>query len=241
MSNPIETSAAANSSPASASANVRSQRRRLTPAMATRRRPPSAAPARNATRDVDERETESPGTPAAAKPRKNTLPVMLAVKMWPSPRKLTASTNPVTPVRTRSAGGAARRPIDAGETTPGRRRPIASTWRAEGAGRPEPSSRPTRRRRSRPVGQPAPEGNDSGGQHGGQQRRRRPIASRAGRPAGDRGPWVSHGRAAPGALRACVILSDSTPANAVNFSARASAEYVCVATYWCAKREEDRA
>jgi len=38
-----------------------------------------------------------------------------------------------------------------------------------------------------------------------------------------------------------VILSDSTPANAVNFSARASAEYVCVATYWCAKREEDRA
>src|SRR5205809_6615549 len=45
------------------------------------------------------------------------------------------------------------------------------------------------------------------------------------------GPWVSHGRAAPGALRACVILSDSTPANAVNFSARASAEYVCVATY----------
>src|SRR2546425_1078627 len=68
MSNPIETSAAANSSPASASANVRSQRRRLTPAMATRRRPPSAAPARNATRDVDERETESPGTPGARGP-----------------------------------------------------------------------------------------------------------------------------------------------------------------------------
>src|SRR5437667_5744934 len=31
-----------------------------------------AAPARNATRDVDERATESPGTPAAAKPRKTT-------------------------------------------------------------------------------------------------------------------------------------------------------------------------
>src|SRR5436309_4206640 len=55
-----------------------------------------------------------------------------------------------------------------GTSTPGRRRPIASrarptrcssspksAWRAEGAGRPEPSSRPTRRRRSRPVGQPS--------------------------------------------------------------------------------------
>src|SRR5439155_3521993 len=49
-------------------------------------------------------------------------------------------------------------------------------------GRPEPSSRPTRRRRWRPVGQPAPEGNDSGGQHRrpAGRRRRRPIASRAG-------------------------------------------------------------
>src|SRR2546429_350846 len=61
-------------------------------------------------------------------------------------------------------------PSTPGTSTPGRRgerrrRPIASTWRAEGAGRPEPSSRPTRRRRSRPVGQPAPEGNGSGGQH----------------------------------------------------------------------------
>src|SRR3989475_8499260 len=48
-------------------------------------------------------------------------------------------------------------PSTPGTSTPGRRgerrrRPIASTWRAEGAGRPEPSSRPTRRRRSRPVG-----------------------------------------------------------------------------------------
>ncbi len=78
-------------------------------------------------------------------------------------------------------------PSTPGTSTPGRRgerrrRPIASTWRAEGAGRPEPSSRPTRRRRSRPVGQPAPEGNDSGGQHRRPacRRRRRPIASRAG-------------------------------------------------------------
>src|SRR2546421_290049 len=82
-----------------------------------------------------------------------------------------------------------------GTSTPGRRRPIASrarptrgssspksAWRAEGAGRPEPASRPTRRRRSRPVGQPAPEGNESGGQHRRPacRRRRRPIASRAG-------------------------------------------------------------
>src|SRR5437867_11375168 len=47
-------------------------------------------------------------------------------------------------------------PSTPGTSTPGRRgerrrRPIASTWRAEGAGRPEPSSRPTRHRRSRPV------------------------------------------------------------------------------------------
>src|SRR5437867_6614252 len=65
-------------------------------------------------------------------------------------------------------------------STPGRRRPIASR---AGRGRPaEPSSRPTRRRRSRPVGQPAPEGNDSGGQHRRPacRRRRRPIASSAG-------------------------------------------------------------
>src|SRR5207245_7496814 len=64
------------------------------------------------------------------------------------------------------------RPETAGPGRRRRRRPIASTWRAEGAGRPEPSSRPTRRRRSRPVGQPAPEGNDSGGQH------RRPACRR---------------------------------------------------------------
>src|SRR5437870_4342428 len=51
-----------------------------------------------------------------------------------------------------------------------RRVAAQSAWRAEGAGRPEPSS------------QPAPEGNDSGGQHRRPacRRRRRPIASRAG-------------------------------------------------------------
>ena len=37
--------------------------------------------------------------------------------------------------------------------------------------------------------------------------------------------------------RSCVILSDSTSAKGVNFSARASAEYVCVAGDHAAKRE----
>src|SRR5207245_3229545 len=44
-----------------------------------------------------------------------------------------------------------------------RRVAAQSAWRAEGAGRPEPSSRPTRRRRSRPVGPPAHAGNEHGG------------------------------------------------------------------------------
>src|SRR5437899_3250116 len=96
--------------------------------------------------------------------------------------------------KTRTAAGPASRAAPPGLTGPPpgeaqaslshRSRGLAaqSAWRAEGAGRPEPSSRPTRRRRSRPVGQPAPEGNDSGGQHRRPacRRRRRPIASRAG-------------------------------------------------------------
>src|SRR5438093_1153212 len=60
-------------------------------------------------------------------------------------------------------------PSTPGTSTPGRRgerrrRPIASTWRAEGAGRPEPSSRRVR------AG---------------------PSHRQARRAAGDRGPWVS--------------------------------------------------
>ena len=96
--------------------------------------------------------------------------------------------------KTRTAAGPASRAAPPGLTGPPpgeaqaslshRSRGLAaqSAWRAEGAGRPEPSSRPTRRRRSRPVGQPAPEGNDSGGQHRRPacRRRRRPIASSAG-------------------------------------------------------------
>jgi len=39
----------------------------------------------------------------------------------------------------------------------------------------------------------------------------------------------------------CVILCDSTPANGVNFSARVSAEYVCVVNDRCENGEADRA
>jgi len=46
--------------------------------------------------------TDMSGAPTAANARKATLPVMLAVKTCPSPRKLTASTMPLTAVSTRS-------------------------------------------------------------------------------------------------------------------------------------------
>lgn len=39
----------------------------------------------------------------------------------------------------------------------------------------------------------------------------------------------------------CVILCDSTPANGVNFSARVSAEYVCVVNDRCENGEAGRA
>src|SRR5215470_6068315 len=61
------------------------------------------APLRNATNDVMDRATDISGAPAAANARKTTLPVMFAVKTWPSPRKLTASIVPLTAVSTRSA------------------------------------------------------------------------------------------------------------------------------------------
>ncbi len=86
--------AALTSSRASDNAAVRSQRRRLAAAIGSARRPPRAAPTRKAAREVDDQAVESPGVPATAKPSKTTLPVMFAVKTWPSPRKLTASTSP---------------------------------------------------------------------------------------------------------------------------------------------------
>ena len=106
--------------------------------------------------------------------------------------------------------------LDGGEAQPSepdrgpwvslRRVAAQSAWRAEGAGRSEPSSRPTRRRRSRPVGQPAPEGNDSGGQHRRPacRRRRRSIASTPGRRRVDVGP--SHRRRGHRLVRHEILL-----------------------------------
>ena len=74
------------------------------------RRPPATAPARKAPSADRLAAMENPGAPAAANPMRTTLPVMLAVKTCPSPRKLTASTKPLTTVRaarvtTRGGGG----------------------------------------------------------------------------------------------------------------------------------------
>jgi len=49
-------------------------------------RPTITAPERNASRARTERVNDSSGAPAAANPLNAALPVMLAVKMWPSPR-----------------------------------------------------------------------------------------------------------------------------------------------------------
>ena len=68
-----------------------------------RSRPPHTLPPANADNAAIERAAEMPGAPPAAKPRKTTFPVMFAVKMWPSPRKLIASTRPVTTVKPMSA------------------------------------------------------------------------------------------------------------------------------------------
>src|SRR5207249_739236 len=87
--------------------------------------------------------------------------------------------------------------------------PAGSLPRVPGAGRPEPSSRPTRRRRARPVGQPAAEGNESGGhpRRPASRRRRRPIASTPGtstqerlshRSRGPRPEMAGPGRTPPG-------------------------------------------
>ena len=61
-------------------------------------RPPPTAPARKSPRAHRLAVTEKPAAPASANPIRATLPVMLAVKTWPSPRKLTASTMPLTTV-----------------------------------------------------------------------------------------------------------------------------------------------
>src|SRR5262245_61520385 len=70
--------------------------------------PPITVPRRKATSAAVEHRNENSSAPAAAKPRKATLPVMLAVKTRPRPSTLAASTSPVTPVRIRSTGTRAR-------------------------------------------------------------------------------------------------------------------------------------
>jgi len=65
-----------------------------------------------------------PGAPATAKPSNTTLPVMLAVKTRPRPRKLTASITPVKPVRVKSAS--ARRSLLVTDVYPKPKRLTAS-------------------------------------------------------------------------------------------------------------------
>src|SRR5712691_13017091 len=104
-SNPAETHAAMNSSPASAHMALSTQRRLLVSAMALKNRPPKTAPTKNAASETSDRPMENPGAPETANARKTTLPVMFAVNTWPSARTLTASTRPVTSVSTNSAVG----------------------------------------------------------------------------------------------------------------------------------------
>src|SRR6266705_3671167 len=96
----MDASPATTKSAASQAAAVRSQRRRRGSAIRDPRRPPRTAPARNAASAVNDRAIENSDTPAAAKPRNTTFPVMFAVKTLPNPSTLTASTMPVTKVRT---------------------------------------------------------------------------------------------------------------------------------------------
>src|SRR5262245_30434905 len=99
------------SSTVSHTATVTSQRRRVA-AIATPRRPPIAAHARNAHKEVRERAMEHLHAPANAKTRKTKYPFMFAVKT-PNPRTLTESTIPVTAVNTKSAAGKLAAPCSA--------------------------------------------------------------------------------------------------------------------------------
>ncbi len=63
-------------------------------------RPPAMAPTTKKPRAHALAATEKPGAPASPKATRTTFPVMLAVNTWPSPRKLTASTMPLTTVST---------------------------------------------------------------------------------------------------------------------------------------------
>lgn len=80
------TTDAAPTSTASAASVARAQVRRDPPPSHLATRPPITAPARKQPSDAAVWDTEKPGAPAAAKPSTTTLPVMLAVKTWWSPR-----------------------------------------------------------------------------------------------------------------------------------------------------------
>jgi hypothetical protein len=54
---------------------------------------------------ADDLGAEKPDAPARANPKNTTFPVMLAVNTWPKPRRLTASTIPVTAVMARRMYG----------------------------------------------------------------------------------------------------------------------------------------
>src|SRR6266542_5780961 len=71
-------------------------------------RPPITAPRRKAASAALDRAKESPGDPAAAKPRKTTFPVLFAVNTRPRPNTLAASTSPVTTVSPSRTGTSAR-------------------------------------------------------------------------------------------------------------------------------------
>src|SRR5262245_44070500 len=98
-------SAAAKNRPDSTAATTRSQRRCVSPDTAVARRPPQAAPTKNAASAVAQRATEYCGAPARAKPQNTTFPVMLAVKTRPRPSTVIASTIPVVAVNIRRTKG----------------------------------------------------------------------------------------------------------------------------------------
>ena len=84
--NPTAHTIAAARSNASPLAVSTSHRRRELGSSSEPRRPPSSAPTRKLTSASKDALTERPLAPASANARNTTLPVMLAVNTWPSPR-----------------------------------------------------------------------------------------------------------------------------------------------------------
>ena len=101
---PIASTAAIHSKAVSIAAAVSSQRRSGRPTCARPVRPPISAPTRKLSRAATNSGQAKPGVPAAAKPRKTMLPVMLAVNTLPRPSTLAASTSPVVTDSTSNRG-----------------------------------------------------------------------------------------------------------------------------------------